>query len=142
MEVVGRRPAIVIDAAHNRASVDALIRVLEESFSPRRRFLVFATTQEKDIPGMLACLLPAFDEVILTRYLDNPRAVPVEELQAAAGEITGRTYRICSTPAEAWDEVRACATADDLICVTGSFFIAAQMRREIRSRPVGRGSDP
>ena len=137
VELIARRPAVVIDAAHNVASVTALIRVLDESFSARRRVLVFATTQEKDIHGMLAELLGQFDHVILTRYLDNPRAVPVEELAAAASAVSDRGFRVCASPAEAWDEARWLAAPEDLICVTGSFFTAAQMRHEVLTRPYG-----
>ena len=53
MEVVARRPAVVLDAAHNGASIAALIETLDESFSVGRRLLVFGTTQEKDLRGML-----------------------------------------------------------------------------------------
>jgi len=137
VELLARRPAVIIDAAHNVASVIALIRVLNESFSPRRRVLVFATTQGKDIRGMLAELLGQFDDVILTRYLDNPRAVPLKEIAAVASGLTDRELRTCDTPAEAWDEARRLASRDDLICVTGSFFTAAQMRHEVLSRPYG-----
>jgi len=136
VEVVARRPTILVDAAHNLASAEALVRAVNESFSARRRFLVFATTQEKDVRGMLGCLLREFDQVILTRYLDNPRALPAEAAAAAARELTGRSYRVCAGPAEAWSEVRGQAAADDLVCVTGSFFIAAQMRQQIRARPI------
>lgn len=139
IELIARRPAVVIDAAHNVASATALVRTLNESFSARRRILVFAGTQEKDIGGMLAELLPQFDEVILTQYLDNPRAVPIEELEAVAAAHSDRPYCIRPAPAEAWDEARRLAAADDLICVTGSFFIAAQMRHEVLSRPCPPG---
>ena len=135
-EVVARRPVVVIDAAHNLASVAALVRLLDESFSARRRLLVFATTQEKDLRGMLACILNRFDHVIFTRYLNNPRAVDPEELNDLAEQLTGRRCQICSRPAEAWDSVRAMASEDDLICVAGSFFIAAEMRLQIASRPL------
>jgi dihydrofolate synthase / folylpolyglutamate synthase len=146
IEVVARRPTVVLDAAHNAASIEALVGVLAESFSVKRRFLIFATTQEKDIHGMLETLLGAFDEVIFTRYQNNPRGVPPEELQATANEIfplplgegpgvrAVRT-RIAPTPAEAWDFIRHTADLDDLICITGSFFIAAEMRRELLARP-------
>jgi dihydrofolate synthase/folylpolyglutamate synthase len=136
IELIARRPAIVIDAAHNLASVEALVRVLNESFAARRRVLVFATTLDKDIGRMLECLLPQFDDVVLTRYLDNPRAVPVEDLAAIAREVTDRAFRIFPGPAEAWDAVRRDLAPDDLVCVTGSFFIAGQMRQQIRARPV------
>jgi dihydrofolate synthase/folylpolyglutamate synthase len=137
VEVVARRPTVVIDAAHNVASVEALVHTLDESFAPRRRYLIFATTLEKDVRGMLQRLLAAFDHVVLTQYLNNPRAVPVEDLRALAEEVSGRTYPWFVRPADAWDAVRAQAGPDDLICVTGSFFIAAQLRQEVLARPAG-----
>ena len=136
VELIARRPAIVVDAAHNRASVEALVRVLDESFSVERRRLVFATTQEKDVRGMLGILLARFDQVVFTRYLNNPRAVPPEELAAVAEELTGRSYPISARPADAWREVLNSASPHDLVCVTGSFFIAAEVRQEFNRNQV------
>lgn len=128
VEVVRRRPAVIIDAAHNVASVHALLETLDESFSVRRRHLLFATTREKDTAGMLRHLLDGFDDVVFTRYTNNPRAVPPEELAATARNLTGRDYPMYQDPVEAWDVVRHRTSPDDLVCVTGSFFIAAQIR--------------
>jgi len=135
IEVMARRPVVVVDAAHNAASVGALVDTLDESFSVRKRLLVFATTLEKDISGMLDRALGRFDEVLFTRYLNNPRAVPPEELAAVAKSLTGRSYPVCARPADAWENVRRLAGPEDLICVAGSFFIAGEMRHEIQSRP-------
>jgi dihydrofolate synthase/folylpolyglutamate synthase len=129
IELLGWRPAIVVDAAHNVASVEALVRSLQESFQVARRRLLFATTREKDLSGMLACLLPAFDEVVFTQYATNPRAVPAEEAAAAARAIGGQAYWVQRDPVEAWHELRARSAPDDLLCVTGSFFLAAEIRR-------------
>jgi dihydrofolate synthase/folylpolyglutamate synthase len=129
IELLGRRPTVIVDAAHNVASVEALLATLDESFAARRRLLLFATTREKDVRGMLQRLLPGFDEVVFTRYLNNPRAVPPEEIAAIASELSGRQYASYTDPLEAWRDVRARASTDDLICVTGSFFIAAEIRR-------------
>ena len=138
VEVIARRPAVVLDTAHNLASIDALIRVLDESFQPARRLLLFATTLDKDFRGMLSRLAPKFDHVTLTRYMTNPRAVPPEELAAVAAELTGQPCQACATPAEAWRQVRALAGSDDLICATGSFFIAGELRHLIRTgREIG-----
>jgi dihydrofolate synthase/folylpolyglutamate synthase len=146
VELVARRPAIVVDAAHNRASVEALVQVLTESFSVRRRLLVFATTQEKDIRGMLTILLPQFDAVVFTRYLNNPRAVPPQELAAVAADLTGRVFPAVADPAEAWQEMLRAASPDDLVCVTGSFFIAAEIRHQLHLsqnwNPLGSGPPP
>lgn len=140
VEVVARRPAVILDAAHNVASVTALVEVLNESFSASRRLLVFATTQEKDHVGMLRQLVDQFDHIIFTRYSNNPRSVPPGELLALSREImAGRsdnstarpTMEIAATPAEAWAAARRAAKPDDLICVTGSFFLVAEIRQNI-----------
>ncbi|NUQ61072.1 MAG: bifunctional folylpolyglutamate synthase/dihydrofolate synthase [Pirellulales bacterium] len=141
-EVVARRPVIVVDAAHNLASIDALVHVLDESFTVRRRLLVFATTQEKDLRGMLGRILGRFDHVVFTRYWNNPRGVPPEELDDLAEQLTGRRCQVCSRPSEAWDVVRSMAAPDDLICITGSFFIAAEMRLQIGARPFTMDGSP
>ena len=136
VETLTRRPVIVLDSAHNPSSMEALVHVLDESFSARRRLLVFSASMGKAIRRMLSHLLGRFDEIIFTQYVNNPRAVPAEELLAAARKLGGDSCRVCAGPAEAWDEVRSKATPDDLICVTGSVFIAAEMREQILARPV------
>ena len=97
----------------------------------RRRLLLFATTHEKDVRGMLSRLVGEFDQVFLTRYLNNPRSVPPDELGALVAELTGRQPYLCETPAQAWEQARAAASPEDLICVTGSFFLAAEVRAMI-----------
>jgi dihydrofolate synthase / folylpolyglutamate synthase len=140
VEVVARRPTVVVDAAHNTASIASLLTTLDESFAARRRWLVFATTQDKPVGEMLAQLLPRFDGVVLTRYLNNPRYVPVDELRAIACQnaksmnggvslATDDWLHTADTPQGAWSIVTGRATTDDLICITGSFFLAAEMRR-------------
>jgi dihydrofolate synthase/folylpolyglutamate synthase len=134
VEVVGRRPTVVLDTAHNVASIAALLATLDESFgAARERVLVFATTREKEIRGMLELLVPRFDRVIFTRYQNNPRGVPPEELAEIAHDFIDRESQVCSDPASAWEAASATAAEDDLICVTGSFFIAAEMREQMES---------
>lgn len=135
VEVVSRQPVVVIDAAHNLASIEALLATLDESFAPGRRWLVFATTKEKDMSGMLRVLLPRFDEVIFTRYRNNPRGVPPEELLALARELGFPDCRVAADASVAWQEVRRGVGPSDLVCVTGSFFIAAEMRAVLRDCP-------
>ena len=93
------------------------------------------------VAGILARLLGEFDQVFLTRYLNNPRSVPPEELGVVAAELTGRSCRLCETPAQAWEQARAAATPEDLICVTGSFFIAAEIRHRVLVRPANGAKD-
>jgi dihydrofolate synthase/folylpolyglutamate synthase len=132
VEVLSRHPTVIRDAAHNVASVEALIETLDESFDRCRRILIFATTEDKDHLGMLRRLLPAFDVVLLTRYTRNPRGVPLEILTQGVRELGGRA-QACATPDEAWRTASRLARPTDLICVTGSFYLAAELRPTIQS---------
>jgi dihydrofolate synthase/folylpolyglutamate synthase len=136
VEIVARRPTVVIDVAHNVASIQSLLNTLEESFQATRRLLVFATTLGKDVRGMLKLLLPHFEAVVLTRYLNNPRAVNVGELEEIVAELSPIPRFVCDDPAEAWQRTYEITRADHLVCVTGSFFLAAEMRAEIARKPI------
>jgi dihydrofolate synthase/folylpolyglutamate synthase len=141
IEIVSRRPTVVIDTAHNLASICSLIETLEESFAARRRILLFAATQEKQVRQMLEILLPRFDRVVLTRYWNNPRGLPLEQLAAMARKISSAAQEVVPTPSEAWRRVRQITTPEHLICVTGSFFLAAEIRHEIAAEQT-RGELP
>jgi dihydrofolate synthase/folylpolyglutamate synthase len=146
IEVIGRRPAIVLDAAHNVASVQALVSTLDDLFagglaSSREWILVLAVSRDKDVRGMLSVLLPHFHVVLATQYRDNPRAVPASELArlvrqqlhaglAGAAPCSSMPSKVLveSRPVDAWERARKLARPNQLICVTGSFFIASELR--------------
>ncbi len=128
VELMGESPWVVIDGAHNVASAQALAETLQICFPPAKRTLVFGTTREKDLRGQLRALLPLFDTVIATRYVENPRAVDPEEVAEAVWEISGLTAQITTEPAEAFAEARRQTPPEGLIVVTGSLFLAAETR--------------
>ncbi len=138
IEVLGSRPTVVVDAAHNWAATSALLRTIQHDF-PRvsRKILIFATTRDKDVMGMLRQLLPGFDCVVLTQYHTNPRGVPINELAAMVQATAGHACHVAPDAAAAWSLAARLATEDDLICVTGSFFVAAELRKLILDRSDG-----
>jgi dihydrofolate synthase/folylpolyglutamate synthase len=136
IEVVSRHPTIIVDTAHNVASIAALVDALNEEFPHPRRTLIFAASRDKDIPGMLRQLLPHFQDIVLTQFLHNPRAVQAEDLRrialdltaAGGGELPRASLAVARTPREAWEICRGRLGLNDLACIAGSFFLAAEMR--------------
>jgi dihydrofolate synthase/folylpolyglutamate synthase len=149
IEVVRRQPTVVLDVAHNVASVAALVESLEESFACRQRLLVFAASRDKDVPGMLRVLAPHFGRIIATQFLENPRAVPADqlrelcrvELQRFGRPADADRLQARDTPAAAWALAEEWAEPTELVCVTGSFFIVAELR-SLASRAAAAPSDP
>ena len=66
--------------------------------------------------------------MIATRYVENPRSVPPEDVAAAVVALGGRTARVTHEPAEALALARRLTAPDGLLCVTGSLFLAAEAR--------------
>lgn len=127
IEVLMEQPTVIVDAAHNVASARALVETLNAEFPAERSLLIFAATRDKDYGGMLEELQARFETIVLTTYRNNPRGVPVQQVQAMLSERCGRTAHIPESPTAAW-EFAASSTSHDLICITGSFFLAAEMR--------------
>jgi dihydrofolate synthase/folylpolyglutamate synthase len=128
LEVVGRRPLVVLDCAHNVASAECLCDTLRDSFPPGRRRLIFAGSSDKDLAGMLRVLAPHFTHIYFTRFGNSPRGEPVEQLAHMLEKFSDVPHTICATPAAAWEAARGAAGPDELICITGSVFLAGELR--------------
>lgn len=135
IERIAERPNVIVDAAHNWAAAGALVETLDALDRGRRRVLVFAATRDKDYAGLLRRLLPHFDTLILTQYQSNPRGVPVDRLRRILETISNRPAHAATDPASAWKLAQRLATADDTICATGSFFLAAEIREIVLDAP-------
>ncbi len=149
LELFPGQPQLLLDVSHNLPSVEALTRHLETEVTADRRILLFSCSRDKDSEGMLACLLPHFDDVIFTRFTGNQRAAAPGELhdQAVrwlekhpAGDFHRRSPRLseCQHPIDGWERALEIAGPDDVICIAGSFFLAAEIRPMLRERT----SDP
>ena len=130
-ELVGRRPWLLVDSAHTPASAGALARTLVEIPS-RRTHLVLSISADKDVRGLLDALLPLAHSVCLTR------AEPARSLDPAAIAAVVRAaapdlpVSVVPNPHLA---VRAAAGAlaeDELLCATGSVYLAGIARRVLR----------
>ncbi|MDA7503496.1 bifunctional folylpolyglutamate synthase/dihydrofolate synthase [Planctomicrobium sp.] len=133
IEVVAENPLIVIDAAHNPASIQALCDTLHPNRA-NRKFCVFASSRDKDCAELLNILNTSFDEFILCSYQKNPRSLSLEELKNIANGILTKPFQMSETPESAMETALDLASNEDLVCATGSFFLAAEVEEWWRGR--------
>ncbi len=88
LEILSRKPLVVVDGAHNSYSAQVLCRALEEWFPDQRWMLVFGASADKDVAGMLKVLLPISEYTIVTRS-DHPRAASPVELADVVAAVGG-----------------------------------------------------
>ena len=126
-------PVTVIDGAHNAASAQALVEALPELMPKASiRTLLLSMAEDKEASGVLDTLLPSFDRVVVTRFVDNPRAREPKALAGLVAEhLNEKKIRIdCyQTPEDAWCHAVRETDPAGVIVVAGSFFLAAEVRR-------------
>lgn len=132
MEMVCRDPRILVDAAHNAASIRALIQAIGQHVPYDSLIIIFGCNSDKDVRGMLTELQYGADKVIFTRS-NSPKAVFPTDLAEMYTDICGK---MCQTTMSLKEAVRVAANAisrEDLICVTGSFYLVGQAKQMLAS---------
>ncbi|MBM4016910.1 MAG: bifunctional folylpolyglutamate synthase/dihydrofolate synthase [Planctomycetes bacterium] len=133
MELLAGQPDVLLDGAHNRASMERLLEGLRRHFPGRPLVFIFASAADKDVDGMLEVLAGAAGcaGVVLTRT-DNPRAADPADLAARLARL-GRIA--AGTAADARAALRTAAglaPPDALLVVTGSLYLVGEVRRTIQ----------
>jgi dihydrofolate synthase/folylpolyglutamate synthase len=141
-EVVSEQPRVLIDGAHTPPSIAALVRALGAHHRYDSLVVVFGCAQDKDVDGMLAEISRGADKIVFTRASDNPRAADPQRLAARFAELTGRAGQVEPTALEALRTAMRAAGKGDMICVTGSFYLAGEAKRIVQERLRGRGPGP
>jgi len=123
-QILQQHPTVLVDGAHNVTSMRGLVSNIKAYFSYKRMFLVFGTSCDKDIPGIVNALVPLSPQVIVTRTAHS-RAAPLSTLAAEFSK-RGIEPETEETVSEALSRALSLADKTDIICVTGSLFVVAE----------------
>jgi dihydrofolate synthase/folylpolyglutamate synthase len=127
VELVGRRPWLVVDAAHTAASARALAAALAPI--PRAHtHLVLSVSAGKDLAAILAALLPLAHSVTVTRAEPARSLEPAALAAAVAAAAPGVAVRCVPNPHLAVRAAREALGPDDLLVATGSVYLAGIAR--------------
>ncbi len=134
MEMVFRNPRVIVDGAHNAASVQALMKSIGLHIPYDSMVVVFGCSEDKDVDGMLRHLALGADKVIFTRARGNPRALDPAELRRRFDDISGKMAQAEDTLPEALTTAARAVGREDLICVTGSFYLVGEAKKHLAQK--------
>ncbi len=128
MEYYPGHPGVLFDIAHNAEKAQHLVRSLQEQFPDRRFTFVVAIGESKDASEILRqfATLPA--KFIFTSFEIAGRTPTKPQRLATIAESLGSWGRVVQHPIEAMEIARRTSAADEIIVVTGSTFIVAEIR--------------
>lgn len=134
-EIFPGRPSFILDAAHNPDSIAAFTHTFRHNFPDQNALLIFASSQDKDARRMLEIVSGYFSKIVLTKFCTNPRAFEPQALQHMLQELElrkqGQTEPevwLADDPEHALQLARQHTSDSDIVCVTGSIFVAAELR--------------
>lgn len=124
LDVVSQAPLTILDGAHNRDGVAALVRELPALLEGRPLHLLFAVMGDKDWRPMVEQLGPLCASAVITEVL-RPRGAPVAALVRAFAPY-------CPTVAEpdvgrAWRRLAARVRSEEAIVAAGSLFLVGAL---------------
>jgi dihydrofolate synthase/folylpolyglutamate synthase len=105
----------------------AFVKTVEEQFPNRRYLLIFGASLGKDVEGMFAEIDSRFHHVFLTQFSDSSRQFPPRELRTILA-LPDANVSMLENCKDAWERCLQMAEKEDVICVTGSLYLAAELR--------------
>ncbi len=129
LEILNREPLIYLDGGHNPQCVEAVVEFFKKTYPKHKVTFVVSILQDKDYETMLTSLC-AYGKKIYFVKNEHPRAIPSDQLPELC-ERFGMEYREdCEALLrELCDKVKE----DEIICLTGSLFLAGHYRKAFRT---------
>ncbi len=127
IEVLSSRPWVVVDGAHTPVSARALAETLA-ALPHRRCVLLLSVSAGKELTAILDCLRPLADAFVVTRAEPHRSLSPSVLAEALARGEPAAPIRVVEEPREAVRLARRSCGPEDLLCVTGSIYLAGVAR--------------
>ncbi|OGF20506.1 hypothetical protein A2316_01625 [Candidatus Falkowbacteria bacterium RIFOXYB2_FULL_38_15] len=131
-EIVQKNPIVILDGAHNFSKISSTIANLKK-IKYKKLFLVFSIAKNKEVEEIVKIIAPVADHVFCTRYLVSERkCAPPKDLAEFFSRYKNSKAKITvlHDPSQALDMVLKLASPEDAILVTGSFFLAGELRKK------------
>lgn len=125
LEVVGRDPLVVVDAAHNVQAAQALLAAYDGVAGDRTTVGLVAFLDDKDPSGVLQVLARRCAAIVATTTA-NPRASRAEVVADAARALGIEVEAVADPPA-ALERARARAGRAGAVLVTGTTSLAREL---------------
>lgn len=129
-EILQRSPWFVLDGGHNPQCAETVAANLARYFPQKRKILLTGLLADKNYAEMTEILAPLADAFV-TVTPESERALPAGALAEHLRRY-GKPVTACDTIPAGVDTALALAGADDVVCATGSLYMAGEIRKCFR----------
>lgn len=134
MEVMGRRPLVVIDGAHNAAGARAAGDTVADDFDAVTRVLVvIGCLRGREPRELLEGLGINRIAAVFACPAASPRSLPAAQVAKAADDLD-LASEVSGSVGEAIERALDIADEDDMVIITGSLYVVGEARSFLRRR--------
>lgn len=126
LDVVSRRPIVLLDGSHNAQGLGGLADTLDTEFPPIQWKLVLGLRRNRSVANLLAVLKGRVDGVYATAATDSQAQDPVD-LAADAGRVLGVPATPFEDPLTAVAAARDDAGPEGGVIVAGSLYLVGEI---------------
>ncbi|MEM1165276.1 MAG: folylpolyglutamate synthase/dihydrofolate synthase family protein [Planctomycetota bacterium] len=134
MELIDVKPRVLLDGAHNPAAVEALIKSIGAHVQYDSMIMIFGCAIDKDVEGLLKRVALGADKVVFTKAKANPRACDPQDLHQRFEAMSPKMCQLAPNIDQALSIAARAASRDDLIVVTGSFYLVGEAKKLLTSK--------
>jgi dihydrofolate synthase/folylpolyglutamate synthase len=135
LEVVNKKPLVVLDCAKDAEATEAVRRTIQSDFSYGRLIAVVSMSSDKNIEGMIENIAQVADHFIITKHSVTARAAEPEVLIKEINK-AGKTYQVQLESDIAFETAVNQAGEGDMVLVIGSVYLAGDARSYFADRLI------
>ncbi|NUM25714.1 MAG: bifunctional folylpolyglutamate synthase/dihydrofolate synthase [Candidatus Buchananbacteria bacterium] len=130
-EIIQKNPLVILDGAHNESKIKTTLEIIKH-LTYKKLYLIIALTKERNPKEVFGEISKHAHKIFITRQLSlHRKAYPPKKLGDALK--CPKKIKVFLDPQMALESALSQATKNDLVLVTGSFYLAGQLRKNWRS---------
>lgn len=130
MEIIKRKPMVILDGAHNVSKIKTTVEAIK-NLTYQKLYTIIALTNERNGNQIFKELEKISDYLFITKFNSHHRKC-YPPLKLVKKLKTNKPTEIFLDPQMALAKALKLASKDDLILVTGSFYLAGELRKHWR----------
>jgi len=127
LEVVSDSPTVVLDCAHNVASVRNMTLEVCKNIDFDRCFVILGLMKDKEVDNIIE-ILSQFGDLFFLIQVNPPRGETTEKLKEKLNKYN-KPVQVSISVSDALQAAKELAKPKDLVCITGSIFTVAEAKK-------------
>jgi dihydrofolate synthase / folylpolyglutamate synthase len=123
-ELVSKRPAIILDGAHNDDAVQSLVKTLKEEYPDQKFHFIFGALKDKNTVAMINMLEEIACKITFVDF-NFPRAASAKQLEALS---TLKNKNYANNLSECLAKEIKTLKEDELLVITGSLYLISEVK--------------